>query len=271
MVEFVVVFDIDLKYDENSEYKISAEGISNLEEVCRLSDGLVLSSLLGGICRDASASQAIEIIGGLKSFFSERGVRVYSVMDRSDACIPKHNFMNAFGSSPRYRAVDVFDYRFIFLDTLISNPEAPYSFDDADGRHCIDEEQLMWLSRLLERSHRRAVIISDVPIFLPDDMNGPCLENGKELRGVLEKSNKCALVVSRGDSTEHHFVSNSIPYIFIPHNADGFSCSRVSASSQKIDVTASDARNSFTMRLAHEESDNQKVPFLKRLFGISGK
>lgn len=275
MIDFVVVPGIRLEYDADAEFNISADGILKAEQILQNASGTRFSAFIGDICDGKAApEQSLRLIGGLKRLFGEAEARICPVMGECDSAVPKQSFMNAFGFSPRYRAIDVSDYRCIFLDTLMADPSDPYSSEKSDGRFFIDDEQLMWVSRLLGRSHRTAVIFSNVPIFLPEGADGPVVENGEKLREVIEKSKKVSLVISGRSKTSGYTVSNGVPYISLSDGGEGgkFSFARVSVSSRGVSVSGFGDELSFSIEnLVSSDANNKKKTLFQRIFPFLGK
>ena len=163
---------------------------------------------------------------------------IHALMGVRESVIPKDEFMRIAEYTMRYRAFDVSDYRCIFLDAV----------SDGNGAFYIDDEQLGWISRLLGKSHRPAIIFTHIPLAVsPDENPDLMMKNADELRALIEKSNKVALVLQASGPNPSHFISHGVPYITLSPMcaSDEVSFALISVSSKGIGVNGFGTQESY--------------------------
>jgi len=263
VIEFVVFNNLQCRYSDNSELCIDDISMQKINTVCDAAVGSRFIATLGNTI-DGSADQnkSLQLLSNILSKLNV-STAVHSIMGKCDTVIPKREFTKCSGYAMRYHAFDVSDYRCIFLDTCINNESDPYD-TNSDCDIFIDKEQFEWLSRLMGRSHRPAVIFLSSPVICDSENDSDKLKNSIAFRALVEKSNKVALVVS-GGKTSSHTVYNGVPYINLSpmDSSDTATFAKISVSSKEIKVCGFGAQESYSIHKFHEKEE--KLSFFNRL------
>lgn len=238
MIQFIVFSDMLCPYDAAATQNIPPAFASKIESICGAASNCRFIATLGNtIDGNADAEKSARLLNNILNAF-DGTASVHALMGARESVIPKSEFMRVAEYTMRYRAYDVSDYRCIFLDAV----------SDDDGRFYIDDEQLGWISRLLGKSHRPAIIFTHIPLVVSsDESSAQTLKNADALRALIEKSNKVSLVVQAAAFSPAHFISHGVPYITLaPMSAsDDISFSLVSVSSKGISVDGFGTQESY--------------------------
>ena len=238
MIQFIAFSDMLCPYDAAAAENIPPAFVSRIESVCGAASGCRFIATLGNtIDGNADAKTSSCLLNNILNAFDSTA-SVHALKGIRESIIPKDEFMRIAEYTMRYRAFDVSDYRCIFLDAV----------KDADGRFYIDDEQLGWISRLLGKSHRPAIIFTNIPLAVsPDEDPALTIKNADALRALIEKSNKVALVLQASGPNPAHFVSHGVPYITLSPmcTSDEASFSLISVSSKGISVNGFGAQESY--------------------------
>ncbi len=238
MIQFIAFSDMLCPYDAKAAENIPPAFASKIESICGAASNCRFIATLGNtIDGNAEAKTSACLLNNILNAF-DNTASVHALMGVREGVIPKDEFMRIAEYTMRYRAFDFSDYRCIFLDAVSDN----------DGRFYIDDEQLGWISRLLGKSHRPAIIFTHIPIAVsPDEDSVLTMKNADALRALLEKSNKVALVLQASGPHPAHFISHGVPYITLSSMSasDDVSFSLVSVSSKGISVDGFGAQETY--------------------------
>lgn len=238
MIQFIAFSDMLCPYDSAATENIPSAFTSKIESICAAASNCRFIATLGNtIDGNADAEKSACLLNNILNAFDSTA-SVHALMGVRESVIPKNEFMRIAEYTMRYRAFDVSDYRCIFLDAI----------SDDNGLFYIDDEQLGWISRLLGKSHRPAIIFTHIPLAVsPDEPSAQTIKNADALRALIEKSNKVALVLQAAGPHPAHFISHGVPYITLsPMSAtDETSFSLISVSSKGIMVDGFGAQESY--------------------------
>ena len=238
MIKFIVFSDMLCPYDDSTPDNIPSSFSGKINAVCSAaSECRFFASLGNTVDGKADSEKSAQLLNNILNTF-DRTASIHALMGVHESIIPKDEFMRIAEYTMRYRAFDVSDYRCIFLDALASEGEGFY----------IDDEQLGWISRLLGKSHRPAIIFTHVPLAVSSHENeARTIKNSAVLRELIENSNRVALVVQGGLPNQGHFISHGVPYITLASmGASGdASFARISVSSKGIKVSGFGEQESY--------------------------
>ncbi len=238
MIQFIAFSDMLCPYDAKAPENIPPAFASKIESVCDVASNCRFIATLGNtVDGNADAKTSACLLNNILNAFDSTA-SVHALMGVRESVIPKDEFMRIAEYTMRYRAFDVSDYRCIFLDAV----------SDDDGNFYIDDEQFGWISRLLGKSHRPAIIFTHIPIAVSaDEESGLTMKNADDLRALIEKSNKVALVLQASGPHSAHFIFHGVPYITLsPMSAsDDVSFSLISVSSKGISVDGFGTQESY--------------------------
>ncbi|MBR5543686.1 MAG: metallophosphoesterase [Oscillospiraceae bacterium] len=257
MIKFIVASDMRFSFSSENDMHISSLAAQKIESIVfeASSECRFIADLGDTVDGKASAEESRLVIQDTISLYDKAPVSLHFLMGERDRAVTNEVFLQLSGYAMRYRAFDVSDYRCIFLDTLCS-----------ENGFEIDEEQFQWLSRLLDKSHRPAIIFSHAPIAGTDESNSnEFVANREKLRSLFEKSHKVALVVSGHAEKSEHLVLNNVPYITLSpsYSSDEATFARFSVSSEGVTVDGFGAQESFTIE--HPFTKNKEEPLLSRI------
>ncbi len=238
MIKFIAFSDMLCPYDDSAPGNIPPVCAKKINEVSEAaSDCRFIATLGNTVDGSAGDEKSASLLNNILNSL-DKTVSVHALMGDRDGVIPKAEFMRVAEYTMRYRAFDVSDYRCIFLDAV----------SDGDGRFFIDEEQLGWISRLLGKSHRPAIVFTHIPLAVTSpESEELTVKNAAVLCELMEKSNKVALVVQGHLHASDHFISHGVPYITLaPMSAsDEATFAGVSVSSKGIKVTGFGEQDSY--------------------------
>lgn len=238
MIQFIAFSDMLCPYDASAEENIPPAFEAKIRSICGAASSCRFIATLGNtIDGKADAEKSACLLNSILNAF-DRTASIHALRGVRESVIPKDEFMRIAEYTMRYRAFDVSDYRCIFLDAV----------SDDNGGFYIDDEQFGWISRLLGKSHRPAIIFTHIPLAVsPDETSVKTIKNADELRSLIEKSNKVALVVQAAGSSPAHFISHGVPYITLSamSASDDVSFSLISVSSKGVSVNGFSAQESY--------------------------
>lgn len=241
MIQFIVTSDMRASYVIEDDMHISASDVKKIEEITSsvTSDCRFIADLGDCIDGKSSPAESSAALDDIVSCYRQSPTQLHMLMGERSSLITKQGFLEKTGSSMRYRAFEFADYRCIFLDAL-----------SGDNGFYIDDEQFDWLSRLLGKTHRAAVIFSHAPIALTDESNeANLISNRKLLRELFENSRKVALVISGHSDKGDLVVSHGVPYITLAPScaSDGATFAKISVSSKGVSGEGFGAQESFSV------------------------
>ena len=259
MIQFIAFSDMLCPYDAAEAENIPPAFASKIDSICTAASNCRFIATLGNtIDGNSDAETGACLLNNIFNAFDSTA-SVHALMGIRESIIPKDEFMRIAEYTMRYRAFDVSDYRCIFLDAV----------KDADGRFYIDDEQLGWISRLLGKSHRPAIIFTHIPLAVsPEESSSLTVKNADALRTLIEKSHKVALVLQAAGPNPTHFISHGVPYITLsPMSAtDEPSFSLISVSSRGITLHGFGAQESYDISNAFTKNEISFREKVKKFF-----
>ena len=240
MINFVAVSDFRSSFFPGEDSCISESDLGKIHTLCKAaSDCRFIADLGDSLDGTLDPARAEELFKNI-FFLYDSTVDVCSVMGERDLCLTRKKYLELNDYSVNYRAFEKQNYRCIFLETCIS--------DENGVRFEADDEQIAWLSRILSKTHRQAVIFTHAPIAVsnPEDED-KLIKNSAKLREVIEKSRRVVLVVS-GHLDHGDFVfSNEVPYVTLAPmcSTNEPSFAKISVSSRAIDVEGFGEQKSY--------------------------
>ncbi len=252
MIKFIVTSDLRASHVIEENMHIGASVIKKVEDITNVADDCNFIADLGD-CLDGNASpnEGCAVLDDIYALYNRADIPLHMLMGERTSVVSKEAFLQHTNTPFRYRAFDVANYRCIFLDAV-----------QKDGNFYIDDEQFDWLSRLLGKSHRTAVIFSHAPIALTDESDdSKLLTNRALLRELIETSDKVALVVSGHSDKGDLVVSNGVPYITISPNclSDETTFARITVSSRGVVGEGFGAQESFSVYKPEEEPEKKSL------------
>lgn len=166
----------------------------------------------------------------------------FATFGNHDTAIDKRTFMAATGMPARYCAVDVADYRLLFLDSCMNSRTEPYPTCEIEWKSCyIDDEQRAWLRGELESATRPIVILTHVLLSAAGtgEINH-VLKNADEITALLLlHEEKIAAVLCGHCHRGMHGTIGKIPYVVFRSlcTEDAMNCAVVELSNGTVTVT----------------------------------
>ena len=161
----------------------------------------------------------------MAGYFRECKKPYYTVIGNHDTAMDKRKFCEIIGMPHRYYCFDTEDFKCIVLDASMNDKNEPYPKEEMDWHvSFIDDRQIKWLERELEKSDKSVLVFMHELLFYrdrvsPDDL---VVRNRDEVYEVLEKSGKVKAVISghwhKGDLV---CGDNMIPQLTLCSMAEG--------------------------------------------------
>lgn len=257
MIKFIAFSDMRCPYTVGSDSHIADCDAKKIEELTSsVTPGCRFIASLGDIIDGNSDSEkSTELINDILYSY-DRAAAIHAVMGERESVLTKRGFMKLGDYAMRYRAFDVSDYRCIFLDTCIGDASDVYGTTDQKHGFEVDDEQFAWLSRLLGKSHRPAIIFSHAPIAVSKPENEKfVVKNSSRLRDLIENSGKVALVLSGHMDNGDCIVSRGVPYITLSpmYKTVESTFSKVSVSSSGIEIEGFGSQESLSIANVSKE------------------
>ncbi len=264
MLKFIAVSDFRCNYEKHDDSCIPEAESKKLDAIAEAvgKDIRFIADLGDSLSESIPTENAPELFKNL--FYAYDSMTdIHSVMGEHDFLLTKEKYLELNEYSMRYRAFDHSDYRCIFLDSCTKNSDGNVYFE-------IDDEQIMWLSRLLGKSHRSAIIFTHAPIAVSDSSDeDKTVRNSAKLRELIESSGKVSLVVSGHLDHGDFVLSRNVPYISLAPMCTGEDATfaEITVSSRGVDIKGFGAQTSHTVPKTPEHTP-KKTFFskLKNLF-----
>ncbi len=270
MIKFIAFSDMRCRYTDSEQSHIASSDTKKINALCDVaSHGYRFIASIGDtLDGNATAENSSALLNDILNAY-DRATAIHSIMGERDSVITKREFMKLCDYAMRYRAFDVSDYRCIFLDTCIGDVSEPYTTTDSDHGFIVDDEQLSWLSRLLGKTHRPAIIFSHAPLAVSDKADEKHLvKNSEKLRELIENSKKVSLVVSGHMDKPDCVISNGVPYITLApmYKSENATFAKISVSSNGIEVEGSGEQDSFSIENINEKEEQCISTRIKSFF-----
>jgi len=260
LLKFIAVSDFRCDYEKHNESCIPEAAQKKLDSIAEVTGKNVrfIADLGDSLSENIPPENAPELFKNI--FYAyDRIADIHSVMGEHDFLLTKEKYLDLNDYAMRYRAFDHSDYRCIFLDSCVKDSDGNVYFE-------IDDEQIMWLSRLLGKSHRPAIIFTHAPIAVSDPTDeDKTIKNSSRLRELIETSNKVSLVVS-GHLNHSDFVySGNVPYITLAPmcGSDDATFAEITVSSRGVDIKGYGNQTSHTVPKTTEKVT--KTTFFSKL------
>lgn len=270
MIKFIAFSDMRCPYTEGEQSHIVASDAKKIDALCDVAaHGYRFIADLGDTVDGNSTTEKSSVLLNDILNAYDRATSIHSIMGERDSVITKREFMKLCDYAMRYRAFDVSDYRCIFLDTCIGDTSEPYNTTDSSRGFVVDDEQLAWLSRLLGKTHRPAIIFSHAPLAVSDKADEKYLvKNSEKLRELIEKSKKVALVISGHMDKSDRVISHGVPYITLSpmYKAEDATFAKISVSSKGIEVEGYGEQESFSIENINEKKEQCITTRIKSFF-----
>ncbi len=256
MLKFFAASDLRCGYEKRDETCIPEAMAEKIKSIMLSvgKDVRFIVDLGDSMCEDLAPEKASELFRDL--FYTYDSIAdVYSVMGERDFLLTREKYLELNDYSMRYRAFDRSDYRCIFLDCCVADEEGSVHFE-------LDDEQFSWLSRLLGKSHRPAIIFLHAPVAVSDPADeDKLLKNSKELRQLIESSQKVSLVVSGHLDHGDFVLSNKVPYVTLsPMNSgEEATFAEITVSSRGVDIKGHGAQDSHSVPKETEKSEKETL------------
>ncbi len=270
MIKFIAFSDMRCRYADGEQSHIAASDAKKIDALCDVAAHgyRFIASLGDTVDGSATTENSSALLNDILNAY-DSAASVHSIMGERDSVITKREFMKLCDYAMRYRAFDVSDYRCIFLDTCIGDTSEPYTTTDSNRGFIVDDEQLAWLSRLLEKTHRPAIIFSHAPLAVSDKADEKFLvKNSGKLRELIEKSKKVALVVSGHMDKPDRVISHGVPYITLApmYKSAEATFAKISVSSSGIEVEGFGEQETFSIENINEKKEKCITTRIKSFF-----
>lgn len=264
MLKFIAVSEFLCNYEKHDGSCIPEAESKKLDAIAKAlgKDVRFIADLGDSLSENTPSENAPELFKSL--FYAyDNMTDIHSVMGEKDFILTKKKYLELNEYSMRYRAFDHSDYRCIFLDSCVKDDNGDVYFD-------IDDEQVMWLSRLLGKTHRSAIIFTHAPVAVsnPDDAD-KTVRNAEKLRELFETSNKVSLVVSGHLDHSDFVLSRDVPYITLApmSGSEAATFAEITVSSRGVDIKGYGGQTSHSAPKTPEHNTNKGFfSKLKNLF-----
>ena len=250
MLKFIAVSDFRCNYEKSDDLCIPEANLKKFNSIAAASDKDVrfIADLGDSLSENTSPENASELFKNI--FYAYDNIAdIHSIMGEHDFLLTKEKYLELNDYSMRYRAFDHSDYRCIFLDSCVKDSDGNVSFE-------IDDEQIMWLSRLLGKSHRPAIIFTHAPLAVSNPADeAKMVRNAAALRELCETSKKVSLVISGHLDHGDFLLSNNVPYITLAPMCVGNDATfaKITVSSRGVDIKGFGNQESYSVPSPHEK------------------